>query len=493
MTTTVLQTAFVAATITLVRPPVDIPLTGHAESLSWRAVAGASGASVTSASVVVRPVTAGPGRPLGVAAPGRNRVSEIVVTSPVPGALVRGVGLPGLKRHEGDAAIAVDSSGGLGGDLHLVLTPIIGGQHRAPVIAVPPLPRKQALPPQLVGGSLSGSVLLLPDLALSTFSITVVRGNAPQDFTEQQISYGDVTLYAAPMPIGLHVDGPDGAELYAIAGPLGSTEVDLTAALNRHLGTAVPLASSDAVTSTITLRSDVLGQASVELAIVGGVITRALAGRLAVELTGAPTAIAVPPPAPGRPPRRSLADVTITHHGLALHPLSSPSPRADAGLGGPAVRDAPVVRKLPPEALRGQRLARVAVIGWPLGATDLTLSVLGASASVAGLLPAASRADPSVVWFALGEPVDVDRPVEVALTATRGAFSWIADPDPLVQLAILTAPEGERVTVGGLLVELTGLETVVAGMELTGTDGWPVATDQFCTVSLANVVLEFAP
>lgn len=475
--------------------PLDVSPSGHTTTRSWRGVAGATGARLTSSFITVQPDTGGSGRSLGVVASGKERVDEILVDSPVAAAPVRSFRIPHLVRFEGDDEVAISGEEDFGEELHLVLTPIVDGPMQAPVLAVPPLPGKAALPPQLTGGSLSGSLFTVPDVAGARFRITLVKGDAPDDFEEQVFSHGDVTMYAAPMPVGLHVDGPDGTELFALQGPVsGTTTVDVTAAMRRHLSAAAAGGvGGEPVTAAITVRSDVVGTAWVRWACDGEVIERSLDRRLTLEISGAPARIALPAPHPGRAATRTVADVTVAHHGMAIHPISDAIPEADAGLGGPVVRDVAVVRALPPGALRGHHLTRVCVIGWPVAETDLTLEVLGTTATVQGLAAPVDRAPPSQVWFDLGAPLLVDGPVELRLTATRGAFGWVAAPEPLVRVAIAARPRGEKVTVGGHTVALTGVETVETGVALSGPHGWAVASDQLCTVSISNGVMEFAP
>lgn len=471
-------------------PPVDVTPDGHELSLSWRAVAGATGARVSSSVVNSWPNTAASARLLGLGSPGKSTVTSIVVDSPVPGALIRSIRISTLERHDGEDRIRIRSSADLGG-FRLVLTPIVGGQDQAPIVAVPQLGQRNALPAQLVGGSLSGESFELPDVVGAKFRITLVDGDAPEDFERETFSHGDVFIYAVASPVGLHVDGPDGAEQFAMGGPLTSTSsVDVKAALQRHLDAVV---ANDPIAATVTVRSDIVGSASVSWTTTGGVIERAVDGRPSVDGTGAPTRIALPPPHPGRAPNRTVADVTVVHHGLALHPISDPVPTVDAGLGGLTVHDVAVTRALPVDALLDQYVRQVAVVGWALALTDLSLTVLGHTSTVSDLAGPTQRAAPDVVWFEFAEPVLVDAPVSIALTATRGAFAWIADPQPLVRIAIAAAPNGERVTVGGHVVVLTGDETLVTGAALAGTDGWDVATDQFCTVALSNAIMEFAP
>ncbi len=466
--------------------PVQLGPADHVVPVDWRPVAGATGVRVTEATITVVPVTAGPGRDLGVGAAARVEQSAIDVTSPEPGAPTRALVIPDLARHEGDTAVPVTDLDGSDGH-RLVVRPVVGGQAQAPVVAVPALPRAGMRPALLTGGSLSGSRLTLPDLPGGRFEVTLCTGGAPEDFAPVLVSCGDVRVLAAPGPVGLHVLGPDGAEVYALTGPLvGTTTVDVRAALERHLA-----AHAEHPTADIVLRVDGQGSAGVALAVTG-VIERRVPGRPRVTLEGEAVDLDVPPPAPGRTPARSLATITVTHAGLALHPLSDAVPTATGALAGPVVRDSAVVRELPPEALAGLALRRVAVVGRALTACDLTLEVLGRTATRQDLPAAAGPARPQVVWFDLGADVTVDRPVRVGLTATRGAFGWVAAPDPLVRLAVATAPAGRTVQVGDVAVALTGPETTVAAT-LRGAPPWRVATDQFCDVALADTVLEFAP
>lgn len=478
------------AVIERLTPPPSVSVTpdGYGVGETWRPVAGATGGRVTSASITVHPDGAAPNRSLGVAVGARSSATDIVVDAGA--APLRAVRIPDLVRVDGEDEFRIDGGRSLTGSFHLIVTPS-GAGDAAPVAAAPPLPRRNQLPAQLVGARLGGSLLTLPDLVGGRFTIRLVDGDAPDDMAVKTFHHGDVTIYAPPMPVGVHIDDPTGAEVYALAGLLTSpVTYDLTAAVNRHVGAVA--AEGTPIQVGATVRSDLVGRASVVWAVQGGVIERSVDGRLSAEIDGASGEVLLPPPHPGRSPRTTRADVTVTHHGMAIHPLSDPVPAVDAGVGGPAVRDQAVVRKLPPNALDGHVLRRVAVIGWPRGDTDLTLSVLGTTATASGLAGPARRAAPSTIWFDVGE-LAVDGPVELALIVTRGSFGWVADPEPLVRLAVATTPNGERVSVGGVRVDLAGAETLIRGASLSGTDRWTVATDQFCTVTLSNLVMEFAP
>ncbi len=480
----------VEATMTLVAPVsylvaqgVTIPPSGYVLATPWRPVAGATGARVDSAVLTVDPVTAGTGRDLGVVTPAKNPTTSITVTPPDPRVPTRGLTIPSLRSAPDGEALPLSA------DLHLVVQ-----QAGSPVVAVPPLPGDHYLPAQLTGGDISGSLLTLPDL-LGPLTVTVGAGRTLDELTSLSFAHGDVRLAAAPMPVGLHVIGPDGDEQLAVPGPLRSTLTHgLAPALQRHLAAAVTAPAPG--TAPVTLRSDAAGNALVRLDVTGFVIERTVEGRPSVESEGLPTSVPRPGVAPGRAPTRTRADVTVTHHGAALHPSSDPVPTADADVGGVAVHDAPVTRRIAAATLAGEQLVRVAVVGWPHGETDLALGVAGANLTAPALPGADGRGAPAVVWFALPAPVAVDGPVEVTLRATRGTFRWFDPPGgsgPAVRVAVASSPVGTAVVVGGVRVDLTGPTTTLTGLSLAGTDGWDVATDQLCTVALSNAVMEFAP
>ena len=473
-------TGYMTGYTVLLPAPVTVPPAGHVLSTPWRAVAGATGARVGRALLTLDPVTAGDGRDLGVVAPGKRPTTSITVRPPDPRVPTRALTVPQwVTAPDGETFPWSD-------DLHVMVR-----QDGRPVVAAPPLPAVGYVPAQLPGGTVSGSRVTLPDL-LGDLTLTVVSGRTLDALTELPFAHGDVRLRAAPMPVGLHVLGPDGDEQLAVAGPVrGRVSHDLAPALARHL--AVAVRTEPGGTAPVTVRSDVVGEAHVQLDVQDVVIERALDGRLTVSCDGTATTLPRPGVAPGRAPTRTRADLTVTHHGAALHPASDPVPAVDAGLGGPTVRDEPVTRRVAAATLADARLVRVGVVGWPSAGTDLSLVVLGRTVTATGLVGPVGRSTPQVVWFDLGDAVAVDRPLEVTLRATRGTFAWLAAPEPAVRLAVEAPAAGAHVTVGGLTVTLTGPETHVPGVSLAGTDGWDVTTDQLVTVALSSAVMEFAP
>ncbi len=290
-----------------------------------------------------------------------------------------------------------------------------------------------------------------------------------------------------------------GAVAVAFSGPgTAMIELDLAAPLQRHLDQVV----GDPAVDRAEGRVVAAGRGSARLRWSPDVtLLRAAAGRASVSLTGEPASLDLGLPPAGRDPSRTRADLTITHDGLALHPLSDPVPTRRAGLSGPVVSATPVTRALAPQALQGLRIGRIGVVGRVMEAADLTvhLECGQGTPSTATLSDLAVATGPGnlVRWFELEEAVLVSGPVRVGLSATRGRFGWVATggaPDaPAVRWAVVTEPVGTRVTVAGAVLTLTGVETVLTGVTVGGPSPLAVTTDQLCTVAASSAVQEFAP
>lgn len=478
-------------------PAVTIDSTGVPLPFAWRPVSGSTGARVTAAPVRVLPSSSGDGHDVGAVAAG-GTASSFTVRLPADDTLLRGLRIPSLVRHDGDDEHPIHGQQDLG-EFRLVVRPVVGGQVQAPVVAVPSLPAKGMLPAQLVGGSLSGSLLRLPDLAGNRFQVSLCTGDAPEDFAPATISFGDVRGLVAPQPSSVTVKDPTGAVALALSGPgTAMVALDLAAPLQRHLDQVV----TDPAVDRAEGRVVAAGPGSAQLWWAPDVtLLRAVDGRPSVSLTGEPAALDLGVLPAGRDPVRTRADLRITHDGLALHPFSDPLPTQPAGLSGPAVSATPVTRVLPPAALQGFRVGRIGVIGRVMQAADLTLSLEcgqgGPTSATLSGLAAATGPGNRVWWFELDDEVLVSGPVRVSLAATRGRFGWVTTADdaaaPAVRWAVVTDPAGSRVTVAGSVITLTGVETVLTGATLGGPSPLPVTTDQFCTVAASSAVQEFAP
>lgn len=491
---------FQAAPAWVVVEPVEIGAAGRTMTQAWTKVEGTTRMRLNTSLLHLRPADDPLGRDTEKVASAGDRVTELVVEVSPSGALARSVRIPALVVHHNSSDISVDSLSDLkAANLRLSVAAASGGPFGAPIHTVPALPQRNAIPEQLGGASFHGNVLHLPDVVADSLLITVVDSDDPADFEPLMFSHGDVRVFRAPSPIGLSVVGPDGQEQFALPGSFtDATSADLTAVMKRYLGN---LPADAPPSASIRIEVDTVGELSTCWSTTGEVLERPIEERLSVSAEGIPTQVVLPPPVPAVPAIRTITNLTVLHLGMELHPVSDPLPDAGASLTGPVVSDTTVVRALPPDALVGHEIKRIAVLGWPMSDTDLRLEVLGATATVAGLAAPNKRERPAIIWFDINDPPTVDGPVEISLTAPRGSFAWVAGPEPLVRVAVGSPPEGKSVSVGGIQVDLVGEETFLAGVHLAGPPGapsggsspvgWPVETNQFAEVRLSNTNVEY--
>jgi hypothetical protein len=426
---------------------------------------------------------------------------------------VRSLTLHELTRPGEDEPIEVRDEGDLDGRLSVALVDPASGAVGAPVHTVSEVPQRGAVPPQLGGASFHGRVLTLPDLRAAKLELTRVHNDFPEEFARQPFSLSSVDAALAPYPEGLSVTGADGATLFSLPGPFGPAAspavVDLRVPV--ELALAAATAAGADLTATFTVSATVDGEVTTDGVAASGFVVRTVAEPIAVALTGQPRPLAVGGAAlDERPPVTVTADLTITYDGLRLHVLSDDVPTGAGGLGGPVVADEPVLRTFPPEALAGERVARVGLVGRPVGETDLSVRlvrVVGGAAGeplgAPGVLTVAPSAAPGpasspVVWVELPDPVDVVAPAGVTVTATRGAFRWVAAPDPLVLLAVVDAdPGGRPVRIGPTIVAVSETKRTFTAFALAAgafaATPPVVSSELFCTVHLAHLTMRYQP
>ena len=316
--------------------------------------------------------------------------------------------------------------------------------NQAPIVSVPPVRGRNALPNQLTGGSFDSGVLTLPDVDGPTIRITIVTGGAPADFVSETFSVDGATLWVAPSPGDVAVVDGTGAEQWSSAGPLTArVVVDVAAAIERNLTARLP---AGPLTTETRVTAGSTGLGAVHQSTSGAVI-RAGDPKSSVELRGGAASVPLgPPPLDARAPRAATVDLGVTHHGIGLHPISDLLPVAIGGVGGPLVTATPVLRLLPPDALAGFEVRCLAVVGWTVGTTDLTIGIVEVQGTTA-IAPVGSRPGsidglqaggppyaPQVVWVDLPEALAIGATgatgIGISVTATRGSFRWAASPEP---------------------------------------------------------------
>jgi hypothetical protein len=483
--------------------PLEIPV-------GWPPLPGTDAIEIAPATMTISPLGSGDGFagfPLGEL-PSRIVSGQLVVDVPA-GRRVRGLHIEHLTTEAAPKVPLRDTSSL--GNRRLTVSPRdpATGGFAAPVAAVPALPARGQTPRSLTGADYTNRVLHLPDIATTRLRISLVDGDTPDSFSAVSVRAGKVTGWAAPTPRDLTITGPDGVTLWSFPGDLlpGSppTTIDLTVGLQGALEAMRRAADTPAGTLTVTAAHPCRIRAA--LPTVKGAMVREVRGVTKVTLDGVPAPVPVDGASlPHAVPTSAVADVHITYAGLRLAEISDPLPASEDATGI-VVRDEPRSRVLPPQALRGERVARVGLIGRAVGATDLTVQLVDAtpgSASaplgepaVVAAAPAASEL--AVTWAVLPEPVEIDRPTAVTVTATRGAFLWVADPEPRLLVTVVDPDPGERPILLGArtLLTLPEPELVVQRASLPGApfgaggDLLVFASPLYCTVALTDVVLRY--
>jgi len=472
-------------------------------SLAWRSALGATDAIVESAWIDLSPVSP---HDTGLAAQASMTPSgngfEIALNGPARP--VRSVRLNGLKAAGVDRQLKNESEvTGLAADLPgptwRLCVSVDQGSGFGPVqYAVPFIGQKGQRPALLHGASFSGRVLSLPDVLAKGLRVSLMRGDLPEDLAEQGASLDSATVRVSPGPVDLELSDSSGP-LWAMPGPFSEgTGIDLKNAIERALNNDPAAASA-----TVTLKCSAEGRLLSAGIIASGRLLREFTDKVQAAFEGDSRPLPLGD-LDARAPSAVTADVTIVHEGMRLHPLSDAVPAAAGGLSGRVVGTAPAVYAPPPQALRGETLVKVGVVGFGVSG-KLRLRVLEAAGEKAGQpvadafaeaeLAATPGGGAGVTWLEFAKPLAVDRSIALELTAAD-RFLWVEDESkPLVRFAVACDPQGS-LAIAGKAFAITDDRTDLAGQGLptAAFAGGPVvaATDQFCRLTLSNLRLRYA-
>lgn len=496
---------------------LDIGPTAVTIPFSWGRLAGVDAAELPRTTLTLAPASAGDtyrGISLGHL-PSRIENGQLIIEVP-NGRRIRALHITALTTTEVVPVALVDATGLAGRQLSVSVADA-SGAFASPLVCVPPVAARGQIPPTLTGGAFRNSVLTLPDISGRTLRIALVRGGTPDNFTVIGITAGVVSGWAAPIPQDLTVTGPNEAVLWRFPGEFlpGSApaQVDVTVGLQSALQGL--LASDSALDGELTITARYPARIHIGRPAIRGSLLRNLAGTSKVELAGSPVSVPIAGGTlPALEPSSVVGDVRVVYAGIRVAEISDLLPVGRA-VSGVVVGSETRVRVLPPQALRGQRVARLAVIGRAVGAVDLTVQLFDASrssqterpalaaAQVISFVPAAANGDGGeigVFWVELDEPVEISGPIGVALTATRGSFLWVADPEPLIRIAVVDPDPGGRpiLLAGRTLLTLDGPELSVQRAVLPGTafGGGQAelrfASALYCRIELTDLELRYA-
>jgi hypothetical protein len=381
------------------------------------------------------------------------------------------------------------------------------GGWAAPTVSVPAVARQGAIPPTLTGASFTDGLLRLPDLT-GPVRVAVVDGDTPDTFSSHALTAGKVVGWGAPTPVDLTLAGPDGATLWNFAGALpdGAAQTpDITVAVSSAVEAL--RAAGEPIVGALKLSSKFPAKVRFTVSSVAGDLIRELTGTTTVELAGEPVALPLATPLPPETPATVIADVKVTYRGKRLADVSDPLPPTGAHRGV-VVRADRVLRVLPPHALRGERVSRIGLIGYCPQPTALLLRLVPATAtpdSAAGLSPIGTPGTAKVdagsgvglIWVDLPEPVQVDQPVAIEVSAGTGVLHWVTGTEPLVRIVVLDPDPGRRPIVLGsatlLTVDHPSIGAARASLPAAAfADGAPqLASALFCTVELTDGELRY--
>ncbi|TDE92443.1 hypothetical protein EXU48_12800 [Occultella glacieicola] len=495
-------------------PTEEVGADGHAVVIGWAGAAGTATVELDPVQLTVEGIgdRLFPGFPLGEL-PASVAAGQVVVTVSA-GRRIRGLHLADLATDEAEPVPLTDESGlGAGRRLAVSARDPAGSGWLAPVVSAPEVGARGQVPATLTGGTFSGSVLRLPDVAGSQLRIGLVEGDTPGEFQAAPVTVGTVTGWAAPTPRDLELVGPDGTVLWAFPGELlpgtrvsADVTVGVAAALQTMHDGAAPLAG------TLTLRAAHPCRLGLSLSQVTGALLRRIPGTLVADLEGEPVAVALPGEPAAATPTSVIGDLHVRYLGMRLADISDPLPPVGP-TSGLVVRADPVHRVFPEAALRGESVTRIGLIGFCPEESALLVRLVPADlATTTGTsapdrtigrpavvsVPPGERA--AVVWVDLPEPVTVTEAVAVEVSAGQGRFHWAAAEHPLVRIVVVDPDPGNRPVVIGAtdgtsntLLTLTGPEVtvnraVLPAAAFTGT-GVVLASAVFARVEITDTEL----
>lgn len=386
------------------------------------------------------------------------------------------------------------------------------GGWASPIVSMPPVDARGQIPQTLTGGTFDRGVLRLPDLT-GPLKLAIVQGATPDEFGVRPLTAGTVVGWAAPTPVDLTLTGPDDTVLWRFVGPMpdGTRQsIDVSVPVS---GAIEALRAAGApVSGALTLTSALPCRVRFRVDPVRGDLIRDVAGTTSITLAGEPMPLPIDPPLPRATPGAVRADVAVTHAGLRLADISDPLPPLTAQ-HGVVVRQQPLLRLLPPLALRGEQVSRIGLVGFcpercallvrlvpaPLAPTSGEADPQTVSSGIG--TPGTATVEPSttvgVIWVDFPEPVRVDRAVAIEVSASRGSLNWVTAPHPLVRLVVVDPDPGGRPIVLGsgtlLSVDQPRLRTVRAALPAARFGGTaPVlGSALFCTVELTDIELRY--
>ena len=481
--------------------PRNVAAPGFAHTIRWQSVAGATGAEVQEASVLLSPA---------MVSETQQDVSFSndggwIVTVP-QGKRVKSLTLHGLKPSGGEE---ITSSSGLAGmRLAVSFSPAQGGGWDSPRFSVPSVSAQNMVPRTLTGASFSNRVLSFSDsVPARRVRVSLVSGSEPREFVAQAADISRIHLRTETAARNIKLVGPDGNTLWQLPEydpEAPSTEVDIRAALELALNDKVQ--NNQPLEATFTVIADPPAQAGVRFKRITGAVVRVKEGVVRAELTGDPVDLDLGGALANETPSSVTGDLTIAYAGIRiLESASDEPPAANAVVSGVIAAANGVLKIFAPEALDGITPARVGIIGRAPEECELSLEFVSVNGGVAGTPvgpPAVLTLTPDneirTRWVDVPAGVTLSGPLGLRVRANRGRFFWVTGDQPLARLAIRDPDPGGR----PLFLRTTRLKPIVETNSHEPGFRFPVAafrnlapalrSDLFLTVDISDLTLRYA-
>lgn len=466
-----------AGTMVVLSLPVPIPDGGYSLLTSWNPVRGATrvvlddgGAGSASAPPAgsVRIAASSASESLGTIAltsdgphriysnTGRRRIKSLTLK----GLKMSGDGNPVYKKWDD---FYTPASGKI---LRLVVaTRASSAEQWMPVFAVPSIPARGVIPAMLLGATYSNEVLSFPYALPGQIRLTLFEHDAPEDFAAVTSSLTSAAATAEILPRDLELKGPTGQVVWSFPGEYlpgappaePSLRVPIELALNEDLPAAI--AERRPLRAEFKLTGTAAGEyAYITFTPARGALLREEKGLLHAELAGDPVVIPLGAPLDTEAPDSARGGFSVRYLGLRLLPeLSDSLPSPSEVVRGTVVRDAAVLRELPPEGLLGISVAKIGLIGRAPEECELEVQLVRLRGGVAsdpigppgrGVVTASSTI--ATAWVDLPVSQPASDPLAVSVRALRGRFFWAGEDRPRLRIVVRDPdPGGRPLLLGG--------------------------------------------
>ena len=421
-----------------------IPPAGLKKTVSWNLVAGATSIVVDDArnnlAVITPALVLEDVDPISVQAEGNTRFISNPDKLPIRQLTLRDL------RESGEDKPVLSHQSSLSPLRLLVSTRESSQAEWIPLFAVPPVGPKKEIPSSLVGASYSNHVLRFPYALTGQIRVALVKNGAPEDFETESMEVGPISARVEHPPTDLQLRLGDDQVLWEMPGPMpasqGSAAVDVRVPIELALQADLAPARDEgrALKAELTLSAGPDSSAAFFFLPPGGAVLRRHDGVTRIVLEGEPLPVSFDEAFDSIAPDSVAADLHVRYDGLRLlDGFVDDIPAAGIAVSGWVVRTDSRVRELPQQALAGQDVARIGLIGRSGEGCELDVQfrdAAGQPVGQAGLLVIEPSNHAALHWVEMPARSNTDTPVNLYVTARSGQFFWVNQEQPAIRIAV---------------------------------------------------------